>query len=100
MPKPKIRLIKKKQKTITFRVSGGNGLTKYVTRYDRLDLGVPVEVGHLAVTTSSGHVSLSVVPGGLYRVKVWIISGRNISSAPNETTYRANSSGMYCSIVN
>ena len=104
LPIPKVRLIKKNQKPITFRVSGGNGQRKYVTRYDRLDLGVPVEVGHIAVPTSgsdtSRQVSLSVVPGGLYRVKVWIISGQQISLAPNETTYRANSSGMFCSIVN
>ena len=82
------------------KISGGTGQRIYVTRYDRLDLGVPVEVGHIAVHTSSGHVSLSVVPGGLYRVKVWIISGQHISSTPNEATYRAKSSGMYCSIVN
>ena len=82
------------------KISGGIGHNprKYVTRYDRLDLGVPVEIGHIKVVNNK--VSLSVVPGGLYRVKVWIISGQNISSAPNETTYRAKSSGMYCSIVN
>ena len=95
-----MRSLKKNQKTINFTASGGNGQRKYVTRYDRLDLGVPVEVGHVVVTTSGGQVSLPVVPGGLYRVKVWIISGQNISSIPNEATYRAKSSGMYCSIVN
>ena len=98
LPIPAITLLREEQETITFTVSGERG--KYVTRYDRLDLGVPVEVGHIAVTNSSRQVSLSVVPGGLYRVKVWKISGQNISSAPIEATYRAKSSGMYCSIVN
>ena len=92
------------KKTLRMKISGGTGEHKYVTRYDRLDLGVPVKVGHIAVPTSgngtSRQVSLPVVPGGLYRVKIWIISGQNISLAPNETTYRAKSSGMYCSIVN
>ena len=92
------------KKTLIINISGGTGQRKYVTRYDRLDLAVPVEVGYVAVLTSGSDtnkkVSLSVVPGGLYRVKVWIISGQHISSAPNETTYRAKSSGMYCSIVN
>ena len=96
LPIPTINLLREEQENITFTVSGGRD--KYVTRYDRLDLGVPVEVGH--VEDSNKKVSLSVVPGGLYRVKVWKISGQNISSAPNETTYRAKSSGMYCSIVN
>ena len=86
------------KKTLRIKISGGTGEHKYVTRYDRLDLGVPVEVGH--VEDSNKKVSLSVVSGGLYRVKVWIISGQHISSAPNEATYRAKSSGMYCSIVN
>ena len=95
LPIPAINSLREEQENIAFTVSGGRG--KYVTRYDRLDLGVPVEVGH--VEDSNKKVSLSVVPGGLYRVKVWIISGQNISSAPNETTYRAKSSGMYCSIV-
>ena len=93
-----MRSLKKNQKTINFTVSGGTGQRIYVTRYDRLDLGVPVEIGHIAVTNRQ--VSLSVVPGGLYRVKIWIISGQHISLAPNEATYRAKSSGMYCSIVN
>ena len=86
------------KKTLKMKMSGGTGEHKYVTRYDRLDLGVPVEVGH--VEDSNQQVSLSVVPGGLYRVKVWIIRGQHISSTPNEATYRAKSSGMYCSIVN
>ena len=91
---PKMMSLIKDQETINFTVSRGSG--KYVTRYDRLDLGVPVEVGHLV----GGQVSLSVVPGGLYRVKVWSINGQQISSKPKEATYRAKSSGMYCSIVN
>ena len=98
LPIPTITLLREEQETINFTVSGRGD--KYVTRYDRLDLGVPVEVGHVVVNTSGEQVSLSVVPGGLYRVKVWIINGQNISSKPNETTYRAKSSGMYCSIVN
>ena len=77
------------QKAITFTPSGGRG--KYVTRYDRLDLGVPVEVGHVEGVTPS----LAVVPGGLYSVKVWSINGQNISLVPREATYRAQSSGMY-----
>ena len=98
LPIPKMKSLRKEQKTINFTVSGGSG--KYVTRYDRLDLGVPVEVGHITVPTSGSEVSLSVVSGGLYRVKVWIINGQQISSKPKEATYRAKSSGMYCSIVN
>ena len=98
LPIPEITSLREEQENIAFTVSGRRD--KYVTRYDRLDLGVPVEVGHVVVTNSSRQVSLSVVPGGLYRVKVWSISGQQISSAPNETTYRAKSSGMYCSIVN
>ena len=97
---PSMSLKKRNQSSIKIKINGRTDQGKYVTRYDRLDLGVPVEVGHVAVTISSGHVFLPVVPGGLYRVKVWIISGQHISSAPNEATYRAKSSGMYCSIVN
>ena len=44
LPIPAITLSREEQETITFTVSGGSG--KYVTRYDCLDLGVPVEVGH------------------------------------------------------
>ena len=88
------------KKTLRMKLSGGTGQGKYVTRYDRLDLEVPVEIGHRLVEDSNQKVSLSVVPGGLYRVKVWIINEQHISSAPNEATYRAKSSGMYCSIVN
>ena len=91
--------MREEQETINFKFTVSSGTGKYVTRYDRLDLGVPVEVGHVPVS-SYGRSSLSVVPGGLYRVKVWIISGQHISSAPNEATYRAKSSGMYCRIVN
>ena len=94
-----INSLGEEQENIAFTVSGRRG--KYVTRYDRLDLGVAVEVGHIAVTTrTSRRVSLSVVPGGLYRVKVWSINEQNIGLATNEATYRAKSSGMYCSIVN
>ena len=95
---PTITLLREEQETINFTVSGGTG--KYVTRYDRLDLGVPVEVGHVPVSSYGRQISLSVVPGGQYRVMVWIISGQHICSAPNEATYRAKSSGMYCKIVN
>ena len=96
LPIPAITFLREEQENITFTVCGSRG--KYVTRYDRLDLGVPVEVGH--VEDSNKKVSLSVVPGGLYRVKVWSINEQNIGLAPNEATYRAKSSGMYCSIVN
>ena len=98
LPIPGMILLKRNLNSIKIKISGGTGARKYVTRYDRLDLGVPVEVGHVHVPVSSygRQISLSVVPGGLYMVKVWIISGQNISSAPNEITYRAQSSGMYC----
>ena len=71
------------KKTLKMKFSGRTGQGKYVTSYDRLDLGVPVEVGHLV----GGQVSLSVVPGGLYRVKVWSINGQQISSKPKEAIY-------------
>ena len=96
LPIPRMILLKRNLNSIKIKISGGTGARKYVTRYDRLDLGVPVEVGYIAVTSYGRHISLSVVPGGLYRVKVWIISGQHISSKPNEATYRAKSSGMYC----
>ena len=82
------------QESILFEVSNNGRGGKCVIRYDRLDLEVPVEVGHV-VSICNSQVSLSVEPGGLYRIKVWLINGQNISSAPNEATYRALSSGMY-----
>ena len=98
LPIPGMMLLKRHLSSIKIKISGGTGSGKYVTRYDRLDLGVPVEVGHVPVSSYGIHreVSLPVVPGGLYRVKVWIISGQHISSKPNEAIYRAKSSGMYC----
>ena len=53
---PEITQVMINQRTVIFYLSGERG--KYVTRYDRLDLGVPVEVGHVTGVTPS----LAVVP--------------------------------------
>ena len=63
---------------------------KFVTGYEHLDLGVPVEVGHV-VKGSSSKVNLQVVTGGLYSVKVWTIHKQYISLVPKEEIYKTQS---------
>ena len=70
-----------------------------VLRYNRLDLGVPVEIGYLIADKKRifqiHNFRLSVVPGGLYSVQLWVIGEGYIGSVPKEALpeYRAKSDG-------
>ena len=77
-----------KGKTIkgdTISLSLGNSQrSKFITKYSRLDLGLTIEVGFIKGKTPT----LSVVPGGFYKVQVWITQKPSISLA-REVTYKA-----------
>ena len=75
------------------------GPLQLVLRYNRLDLGVPVEIGYLTADRQfifrRHNFRLSVVPGGLYSVQLWVIGEGYIESVPKEALpeYRAKSDG-------
>ena len=64
---------------------------KFILQYDRLDLGMPFEIGHMANLESEQETTflLNVVPGATYKVKMWTLSEGYICSRPKEGTFVA-----------
>ena len=68
---------------------------KLVTRFERLDLGIPFVVNY----TLKKSMHQPVVAGGIYAVTIWAISEEYISLAPRVAIYRVPAKSEPCIYV-